>query len=97
MATLAVRAAAHRRRSEALREAKRLRVARADTHAAMAKATRMKRSRKKGTSDREVNMERLGFHRIAPNGLVDGRRLDVLNKFHRHDPVHEFALEMVAP
>lgn len=71
MANLRTREIAHRRRVAELRERKRLRRRRAEIHAAMEQAIRLKKSRKRGTSDLDVNMERLGYRRVKDSGPVE--------------------------
>lgn len=95
---LAYRAAAHRKRDAEIKERKRARKQRAAIHTAMTEAARMKRSRKKGTTDLDANMMMLGFvprvvdedtqeaysHAPHPKGAKGTRtRSDVLDKYER--------------
>jgi len=66
----------HRAAEDAKR--KRTRKARGEIHAAMDVAARMKRSRRKGTSDIAANLAMLGWHQVdwSPGA-------DVLEKFER--------------
>ncbi len=78
---LATRTAAHRDREQAKRTRKRLRAKRAAIHAAMTEAARMKRSRKKGTTDLIANMRTLGYEPRRASRTDLGGGGDVLDKF----------------
>jgi hypothetical protein len=58
-----------------LKERKKMRKKAAAAHRAYQQAAQMKKSRKKGTSDFDANMESLGYRRTYNNGG------DILNKW----------------
>lgn len=69
---LKTRETRHRGHVARLRERKKIRILRAEIHAAMEEAKRMARSRKRGTSrDLDVNMATLGWERVSERGSVE--------------------------
>jgi hypothetical protein len=92
--SLATRTASHREREQAKKARKRLRLQRAAIHAAMTEAARMKRSRKKGTTNFDDNMFALGFvakdgYEHAPSEGEPEAAGDVLDKYRPRDMAHE--------
>lgn len=71
------RKALHNARTAEVKARKRIRKRRAAIHSAMEQAAKMKKSRKKGTSNVDTNMESLGFKRQYVHAPVEEKYVPV--------------------